>query len=242
MANTTRTRRTTTAKKTDAQAPEKAQPSNTPAATSDSSSADIRAAYEAQIAAMQEQMRQMQEQMSAMQRPQIVQVAADVQKVDFLYNAEVCDENVYEVGPGGMFGRIVGKVGRFSIPKSDLSRAMDIMFRQMMERRWIVVVSGMTDEEREAYGVAYKDGELLTDRAFRRMIEIGGEILDIYPRLCNGHKEMVEKRFFEAWREKSPYIRRDIVARLKELAVEAGRTENAFTKILQEMNAAEANA
>ena len=200
----------------------------------------MREAYEAQMEAMRKQMESMQAQLAEASRPQVVQIAADVEKVQFLYMAEVCDENVFEVGPGGMYGRIVGKTGTFIVPKAELSRAMDTLFRLFLERRQIIVVSGLTDEEREAYGVNYSEGELLDRRAFAKMTEIGDEILDIYPALCAGHQAMVEKHFYEAWTNKDPHITRERVVALNRLAKQAGKKDNAFGMILKGMNAEDA--
>ena len=203
--------------------------------------AELKAQYEAQIAAMKEemskQMASFKEALAEAKKPQFIQVAADVEKVQFLYMAEVCDENVYEVGPNGMYGRIVGKTGTFYVPKSDLSRVMDTMFRLLMKKRWIIVVSGMTDEERAAYGVDYRLDEVLKESDFSRIIELGNGILGIYPSLCDGHREVVEKRYFDAWRSKNPLVNRDTVAELNRLAKNAGRDKNAFRTILEEMNA-----
>ena len=201
----------------------------------------LKSQYEAQIAAMKEemsaQMASFREALAEAQKPQFIQVAADVEKVQFLFMAEVCDENVYEVGPNGMYGRIVGKTGTFYVPKSDLSRVMDTMFRLLMKKRWIVVVSGMTDEERAAYGVDYRLDEVLKESDFSRIIELGDGILGIYPSLCDGHKEVVEKRYFDAWRSKNPLVNRESVAELNRMAKDAGRDKNAFRTILEEMNA-----
>lgn len=173
------------------------------------------------------------------QTPQIVQVAADVERVQFLYMAEVADDNVYEIGPQGMYGRIVGKTGGFTVPKTDLSRVMDSMFRMFLEKRWIIAVSGLSDEEREAYGVDYRDGELLDKRAFARMVELGEKMIEIYPQLCKGHREMVAKRYYEAYISGSRHIKRDTVVELNSISRQIDGGEGAFSKIIELMNAAD---
>ena len=85
----------------------------------------------------------------------------------------------------------------------------------------------------------YSEGELLDRKAFAKMIELGDKILEIFPALCEGHKEMVAKRFYEAWMEKNPYVRREIVTELNRMAKEAGMKENAFSAIIDGMNKAE---
>lgn len=173
------------------------------------------------------------------QAPQIVQVTADTEKVHFLWQAEVSDENVFEVGPNGMYGRIIGKTGSFFVPKSDLSRVMDAMFRLLLQKRWIIAVDGLTDDEREAYGVAYKEGEILDKKGFARMVELGAGMLEIYPKLCPGHREMVAKRYHEAYLNRSNYVTRDIVVELNRMSKQYGSKDGDFTDIIEAMNASD---
>ena len=173
------------------------------------------------------------------QGPQIIQVTADAEKVHFIWQAEVSDENVYEVGPNGMYGRIIGKTGTFFVPKSDLSRVMDSMFRFLLKKRWIIAVDGLTDDEREAYDVNYKEGELLDKKAFARMVELGDGMLEIYPKLCQGHREMVAKRYHEAYLDGNPCVTREIVVELNRMSKQLGSGDGDFADIIEAMNAAD---
>ena len=197
----------------------------------------VKAMIDAAVAkATQEAVEQTTAAIRAQGGPQIVQVTADTEKVQFLWQAEVSDENIYEIGPQGVYGRIVGKTGTFFVPKSDLSRVMDSLFRLLMDRRWIIVVDGMTNEEREAYGVNYKEGELLDKKGFAKMVELGEGILEIYPKLCKGHREMVAKRYHEAYMNKSQYVTREIVVELNRLSKQLGSSNGDFTDIIEAMN------
>ena len=173
------------------------------------------------------------------QAPQVIQVAADVEKVHFLWQAEVSDENVFEVGQNGMYGRIVGKTGSFYVPKSDISRVMDGLFRFLVKKRWIIVVDGLDADEREAYGVDYKEGELLDRKAFEKMVELGDGLLEIYPKLCDGHREMVAKRYHEAFANRSQYVTRERVVELNRLSKQLGSADGDFTDIIEAMNASD---
>lgn len=238
----TRTRKTASAAKSESEAPKKQrQPKAEPVAEQKPQQEMYsKEAVEAMIAsAVAEAVAKAVAQAQTQQAPQIVQIAADVERVQFLYMAEVADDNVYEIGPGGMYGRIVGKTGAFSVPKSDLSRVMDSMFRLMMQRRWIVVVSGMNAEEREAYGVDYKDGEVLDKRAFQKMIDLGDEILNIYPKLCAGHREMVAKRYYESYMS-GMRPKRETVVELNRMSKALGSENGDFTTIIELMNEADA--
>lgn len=204
---------------------------------------ELKAAYEAQIAAMKEemaaQMAAMKESMMAAQKPQVVQVTASTEQVHFLWMADVADDNTQDFGPGGMYGRIIGKTGEFFVPKNDLSRILDNITRMCLDRRWLIVVSGLSDDEREAFGVNYKEGELLDRKAFSKLIELGDKVLEIFPALCEGHKEMVAKRYYEAWLDHNPYVHRETVVELNRLAKQAGMKDNAFAAIIDGMNKAE---
>ena len=176
----------------------------------------------------------------ANQTPQIVQIAADVEKVHFLFQAEVADDNRLSIGgKNSGYAPIIGRYGEFVIPKSDLSRVMDGQFKELLRKRWLIVVSGLTDEEREIYGVNYKEGEILDKMAFTKMVELEDKILDIYPKLCEGHREMVAKRFYEAYMDKNPHVRREIVSQLNRLSVELGSEHGDFDAILEAMNEAD---
>lgn len=237
---TTTRKRTTTPKTAEKVVEEEKVETAAPVAEQTEDLASIKAAYEAQIAemkkAMQEQMDAFKDSLSAMQKPQVVQVTASTEQVHFLWMADVADDNIQDFGPGGMYGRIIGKTGEFFVPKNDLSRILDNITRMCMARRWLIVVDGLNEDEREAMGVNYQEGELLDRKAFAKLVEQGDKILEIFPALCEGHKEMVGKRFYEAWTNHSPHINRERIVALNKMAKEAGMKENAFTEILKEMN------
>lgn len=185
---------------------------------------------------LKKQLEAMQKQMEALAKPQVVQVMADTEKVHFLWQAEVSDSNVVHFGDGGMYGRIVGKTGSFYVPKSDLSRVLTEVNRLHLKRRWLIIVSGLDEEERVALGVDYKEGELLDKRAFAKMVDLGDEILEIYPALCEGHKRMVAQRYAEAFHKNNPNVTRERVLALNAMSKEAGSEKGDFTPIIEMMN------
>ncbi len=168
--------------------------------------------------------------------PQIVVTAPDNgERVHFLWQAEVASDNVIEFGDGGMYGRIVGKTGHFYVPKNDMSRILDSATRYYLDKRWLIIVSGLSDDEREALGVAYREGEILDEKAFQKLLELGREeLLEIYPELCESHKEMIAKRFYEAYTSGNP-VDRDTVVALNNIA-----PSEAFKAIINQMNEADA--
>lgn len=194
----------------------------------------------AQNEMLRQQMEELQRQILSMQKPQVIQVAADTERVHFLWQADVADYNLVTFGPGGMYGSITGKTGTFSVPKNELSRILDDRTRRMIAYRWLIVLDGLTDDERESLGVDYKEGELLDRRTFAKMVELSkDEICEIFPKLCNSHKEMVGRRFYEEWHNRNENVTRDKVIALRNLVRDEGLDIQAFQQILLEMNASE---
>lgn len=172
--------------------------------------------------------------------PQVVQVSANTEQVHFLWMAPVADDNVIQFGDGGMYGNIVGKTGSFYVPKPDLSRILTEQNRRFMKERWLIVVSGLNGEEREALGVNYREGELLDKRAFAKMVELGDGLLDIYPTLCEGHKMMAAQMYADAYRQGSRYVTRERTVKLNALSKRKGHEKGDFIAIIEDMNAEDA--
>ncbi len=190
----------------------------------------------AQNEMLQKQLKELMEQMQSIQKPQIIQVAADVPKVHLLWQAEVSDDNVVAFGDGGRYAKVKGKRGEFYIPKTDFSTIMGEI-RYFLDNRWLIVLDGLTDEEREAYGVDYKDGEYLDKKAFSKLIEIGAEILDIYPKLCEGNKRMVAQRYADAFAN-GKTLDRAIVEKLNNMSKTPQNPRGEFVQIVEAMNRA----
>lgn len=191
-------------------------------------------ALKAQNEALQKQLQDVMAMMSQ-QTPTVVRVATDTERVRFLWIAPVADYNEVLFGENGMYGRITGPVGTFSVPKSELSRVIDNQKRLFLERRWLIVVDGLSDDEKEALGVDYKRGEVLDRHSFLKITELGDEILDLYPALCDSHKKMVALRYFEAHQDGKEFPRERIEA-LQKMTAKAGLDIQNFKAILQDMN------
>ena len=186
------------------------------------------------LKAQVEQLKQLMAQQSA-QPQQIVVTTDNSERVWFLWLADVADDNQILIGDSGQYGRIIGKTGTFYVPKNDLSRVLDSAVRYYLQMRWMIVVSGLSEEEREALGVNYREGELLDERAFRRITEMGDELLEIYPALCDSHKDMVASRYHEDYMSHKP-IDRNMVVKLNKIY-----PSPAFKDILEDMNEKEAS-
>lgn len=189
-----------------------------------------------QIEMYKKQMAEMMESMQKMQQPQVITVPVSTEKVHFLWQAEVADDNKVMFGQGGRLGTVTGKRGEFYVPKSEFTSMMDEQCRFYMDKRWLIVLDGLTEEEREAYGVNYKEGEYLDKEAFRKIIEMGDAILDIYPNLCEGNKMFIAQRYLEAYQNHSPFINRETVIKLNEMSKDRKCPKGYFLPVVEGLN------
>lgn len=186
-----------------------------------------------ELKAQIEQLKQLVASQAQAQPQQIIVSSDSSERVWFLWMADVADDNVTLIGEHGEYGRIVGKVGTFYVPKNDLSRILDTATRYYLEHRWMIVIDGLTDEERETLGVNYKEGELLDRNAFTKIAEMGKELTDIFPALCDSHKDMVVGRLHEAYENGKKIDRQQIIDLNKIYPNEA------LVDIIEQMNAKE---
>lgn len=182
------------------------------------------------------------------QQPQVVQVMADTEKVVMRWMAPVSDENVATFGDNGRYGQVTGKNGTVMVPKSEWSRFYDETMRRFMDRRWLVVLSGMTDDERKLYHCDYRKGEIMDEKGFANIFAMGDELLDVFDVLCTEHQEMVAKSFCEAaeqgklddsWRGLVKKLNAKSKQRYKNLPAGDVRKKGMFQPVIEMLNGAE---
>lgn len=196
------------------------------------------AELKAQLAETQKLLEMMQSQIAAA-RPQVVQVMADTEKVALRWQAEVADENVLALGPNGTYGTITGQTGYASVPKSEWSKFLDESMKGFIKKRMLIVLSGLDEDERVTYGCAYREGELLDEKAFQKMLDMGEEMIAVFPKLCHEHKEMVARRFVSGYADNHPSAHnRKLVVALNELSKQDPLfpRKGAFYSIIEMMN------
>ena len=182
------------------------------------------------LAAMAEEIQGLKKQIA--EAPKAEAPAPAKEKVFFRWQAPVSQDNVLEIGPGGRWATITGPEQTFSVPKDELGNILTAQIRNLLDMRWLIVLSGLDEDELEAIGCNYKPGEVLTRQAFGRLVEMGMGIVPIYEKLCAGSRKVVAQFYYEAWADGKPGVYRDVVTALKELDPE----EAAFREILRQMN------
>lgn len=153
--------------------------------------------------------------------------------VTLLYIGAIADGTVVSLGKLGQ----INKAGSTrDIPKQAFLEGLTYGVERMLEKRSLIVVNGLTDEERERYGLDYKEGELLTQEAFYKLLNYSdSEITAIFRKLCEEHRRVVAKMFLSAYFEKSDNrITAEKVKSLNEISKENDK-DGMFKPILEDM-------
>ena len=106
----------------------------------------------------------------------------------------------------------LGKLGSITKAGNTLSVSKDLFLQSMgipvvdalLRKRELLVIDGLTDEERERFNLAYKKGEILTQKAFYAIMDFPkDEIINIYKQLCKEHKILVAQLYKDAYFERN---------------------------------------
>ena len=174
---------------------------------------------------------------------------AKEETVTLRFHDEVNDSNIILLGENGRYGQIIGKDWTGQVRKMDFIGSFRTpTVQRLLETREMIVLDGLTDEERRLYGVMYTDGEYADLGLYNRMIKMDGDtLLDLYGKLGKDWRRMTAVRFAEAYEKGELKVSRGTLVKLNRMSREdaaeypAGdvRRKGAFRNILDKMNAAE---
>lgn len=136
--------------------------------------------------------------------------------VTVLYIAEVSDRSVLTL-PG--YGSLRPN-SYLQVPKMEFGgKFMSELVRKMIDKRHIIVVDGLTQDERVRWNCDYKEGEILSERAFDRMLDFDMDRLcDMFAHLCPEHQRFVARRFITAKERNDNRVNFEKVKALNELS------------------------
>lgn len=102
--------------------------------------------------------------------------------------------------PLGEIGKIYADSSRIiSVSKRVFLANITGSVALMLKSKELLVLSGLTDEERELYGLVYRDGELLDNKILRSILDRGtDETKSIYDALCPEHRRIFAKAIHTA--------------------------------------------
>ena len=159
---------------------------------------------------------------------------------------EINDANVIYLGENGKYGQIIGKRWTGQIPKmAFIGDFRTPHIQKLLEDRNMIVIDGLTDEERKLYGVEYVDGEFLDEKMYNAMLRMPeADLVETYTGLCPEWKRMVAVRFAEAYDAGKLRVTRDALLALNRESRKANkvfdqndpRRKGDFYGIIDKMN------
>ena len=167
-------------------------------------------------------------------QPQAVLQVAKDEYVTILYIGAIAQGTVVALPK---WGQITYAGGMLDIPKKDFLQGIGIQVNSaLLQNRKILVISGLTDEERRRFGVEYKDGECLTAEALFSLVGYEKDkICEIYKKLCDEHKRIVAKIYLAAYFDKGDNrVNRETVKALNKISKSIA-AEGLFTPIIEDM-------
>ena len=165
-------------------------------------------------------------------QPVVMQVKND-EMVTLLFLGAIAQGTVVSLGTLGQINRAGGTI---DVPKSAFFQGLTYSVEKMLQKRSLIVVNGLTDEERERFGVKYRDGELLSANNFYRLLDLDVETLkDIYPKLCEEHQRMIATMFITAYEKDDVRVNMEKVKALNKISKKLDK-DGLFTPIVQSLN------
>lgn len=163
----------------------------------------------------------------------VMQVAPQEDPVVLLFLGGIMPGSTVALGE---LGSIYRDGGTLTVSKETFFSKLNSAAELMLRTRQLIVVSGLNDEERERYNVAYKDNELLNEKTYGRLLIYDEDALKtIYKALCPEHKALVAKVFSSAAFEGDG---RATPAKIKALAAidrDAGIQNSAFREMVKSL-------
>ena len=162
-----------------------------------------------------------------------VKEAAD-DMVTMLYLAEVSKDDTL-ILPG--FGTLRPH-SYLQVTKREFgSKFMSTLARKLIDRRYLLVISGLTDDERERWNCLYRPGEVMSEKVFDKILTLPkDEICEIFRHLCPEHRQFIATRFITAAERKDNRVSLDKAVALNEISKESG--EELFRPIIEAYKAA----
>lgn len=133
----------------------------------------------------------------AAQQPMRVYTSPKDEMVTILYMDDCSKDNVLELPNYGSLtpGAIM------QVPKSEFAGPfMSLFARKLIRKRKLLILDGLTEDERVRWGVNYNKGEVLDMQTFNRMLDLPtDEIVKIFDSLCIEHKKFIVTVFMDAY-------------------------------------------
>lgn len=185
----------------------------------------------------------------AQQKQEMPVLRAQNEMVTMRFVAEVNDRNVIPLGSRGQYGEIVGKRWMGQVDKMAFKGDFRTpLVQALLKKRNLIVMDGLTEDERRIYGVQYADGEVIDEKLYDRLTRMdSADLLPIYEGLCPEWRRMIAVKFADAFENGSLKVTRDTLLALNRISRKDNsglpkddiRRKGAFWQLIQKLNYAE---
>lgn len=185
----------------------------------------------------------------ARQKQEASATRASDEMVTMRFVAEVNDRNVIPLGNRSQYGEIVGKRWMGQIPKMAFKGDFRTpLVQALLKKRNLIVIDGLTEDERRIYGVQYAEGEVIDEKLYDRMTRMSeSDLLPIYEGMCPEWRRMLAVKFADAFDRGELKVTRDALLALNKISRKDNkdfprddiRRKGAFWQIIQKLNLSE---
>lgn len=152
--------------------------------------------------------------------------------VTLLYMGAVAEGSMVTLWEGF---EIQGRGGTRDIPKKEFLQHLSQGVIKRLKDRRLIVVDGLSDDERERYGVKYTDNELASVDIYYKLLSYDEDkIINIFKNVCDSHKTIIASLFKTAYMAHNNRINQPLIERLNKVS-KAVDANGMFSDILKDM-------
>lgn len=178
-------------------------------------------------------MQKMIAEMLAKQPQPVMQVNYQKEEmVTLLYMGAVAEGSMVTLWEGF---EIQGRGGTRDIPKKEFLQHLSQGVLTRLKDRRLIVVDGLSDDERERYGVKYSDNELASVEIYYKLLSYDEDkIISIFKNVCDSHKTIIASLFKTAYMAHDNRINQPLIERLNKVSKTVD-PKGMFSDILRDM-------
>ena len=166
-------------------------------------------------------------------QPQIVQVSTEEPMITLLYMGSVAPGAVVDLGD--KIGTIMGHGGTKDVPKKLFLQNLTTNILRRLKDRRLVVLAGLSDEERSRYGLDYAEGELAPADIYEKLLGYNEKtVVDIFSKACYRHKQLIATLYIDAYIAHDNRVNQPLIQKLQEISKTVD-SDGMFTSILKDM-------
>lgn len=180
-------------------------------------------------------MQEIVKKMLADREPTVVQVKSNEEMVTLLYMGAVREGSFVELDG---LGQIMGRGGMIDVPKKTFLQNLTAKILKRLKDRRLLVINGLTDEERERYGLKYEDGEIVDRNIYYDLLSMDEQrVATIFQRACYRHKQLIASLYADAYCNHDNRVNQPLIKKLNEIS-KSTDSDGMFTAILKDMGKA----